>query len=167
MNENEHELCTCGTYGALYCRICKQYYCHDHKCFHLPSFDISFANIKQASDSEPFLHELESEEELDENETTDSDPNPFSIPSNILSLPTYALRQRQDRLFRELKAIQKELELRVFAESPEEYKKGYKRYKIRATRPSKVPKPEPLIEALKLLQSQGLLYKFIKLKESI
>jgi hypothetical protein len=140
----------CDAYGSLYCRICTLYYCNDHKCSHLPDFDISFENLDKDLELDA---DLESE---------------VSSSNYILSAETSFLRKRRDSLFKELKNIQKELDSRSI-HSLEFNPNSINRIRSVSSRPrstittKQARSKAELKNALDILQKRGILENVLKM----
>lgn len=151
----------CEDFGVFYCRVCQKYYCPEHKCNHLPSFDISFSNLPDI------------DKDTDENNLYQETEVSFDTETAILSLPTPALRKRIDSLFRELKTLQRELDQRIIHSSiPDNYSKSnsnsrYSRIPSSNRRDSSIPrstKKQIKLEALlKELSNKGILNQVLNL----
>lgn len=144
----------CTEYGSLYCRICRLYYCSEHKCQHLPDFDISFDN-------------LDKDLELDADLESEAQNKNY-----ILGAETSFLRRRRDSLFKELKSIQKELDTRSIHSlefKPTSNSNSINRVRSNVSRPhqsitTKQTKARAeLSEALDILKKRGILESVLKL----
>lgn len=98
MNQTDFELCSysispmekCDNYGALHCKSCDRYYCDSHKCLHLIAY---------------FTQDYERCEES-------SHATAIDLPLEFTLWSIGSLNKYRDELFRALKIVQREIDLR-------------------------------------------------------